>query len=83
MKPIIYYEDIVTEFLKSNTQSSSYYSGIIQKDNWTFTISCVLYDNDIVPIWWEFYTEDDNGNVLPDDFSFDEFKKVYLNTKRV
>lgn len=83
MMPIIYYEDIVTEFLKSSTQSSSYYSGTIQKDNWTFTISCVLYANDIVPIWWDFYAEDDNGNVLPDDFSFDEFKKVYLNTKRV
>ncbi len=29
---------------------------------------------DLVPVWWEFQTEDDNGP-CPNDFSFNDLKK--------
>lgn len=57
----------------------------------TFTATLIVYRekrlypegvfeeiSDIVPVWWECTTEDDEGLLIMNDFRFDEFKK-YLD----
>jgi hypothetical protein len=49
-----------------------YWSGRIRGDYWVFNASIVIYDNDLVPVWYEF----DTDNQL-NDFLFDKLKEFY------
>lgn len=62
----------IAEFLQ---EQGSYWSGGIGGDDWVFNASIVIYDNDLVPVWYEFITDfPDNQN---NDFSFDKLKEFY------
>lgn len=59
----------IAEFLH---KQSSYWSGRMRGDYWVFYASIVIYDNDLVPVWYDFETDNQNN-----DFSFDKLKEFY------
>lgn len=49
-----------------------YWSGGMGGDDWVFNASIIIYPNEIIPIWYEFVTDDKLN-----DFSFDKLKEFY------
>ena len=41
-------------------------------DDWVFNASIIIYDNDLIPVWYDFDTDNQNN-----DFSFDKLKEFY------
>ena len=64
--------------LKEELSDKWYYSGEMGGMNWVFSISCTRCNNEIIPIWWEFYMNDDNGDIVADDFSFERLKECLI-----
>lgn len=81
------YRQIAEEVLEK--VDGNYYSDSIFCDTYIFTASICFYFSceelgdgqtethidDIVPIWWEFHTYDEEGNEVRNDFKFSELKK--------
>ena len=59
----------IAEFLH---KQGIYWSGGMGGDYWTFNASIIIYDNDLIPVWYEFDTDGQNN-----DFSFDKLKEFY------
>lgn len=59
----------IAEFLR---EQGSYWSGGIGGDYWVFNASIIIYDNNLIPVWYEFDTDGQNN-----DFSFDKLKEFY------
>lgn len=59
----------IAEFLR---EQGSYWSGGMGGDYWVFNASIIVYDNDLIPVWYEFDTDGQNN-----DFSFDKLKEFY------
>lgn len=57
------YKDIANVIGKLMSENGFYWSDIINKDDWRFSASIVLYNatKSIVPIWWDFsFTNNEN-----------------------
>jgi hypothetical protein len=59
----------IAEFLR---KQGSYWSGGMGADDWVFYASIIIYDNDLIPVWYELDTDGHNN-----DFSFDKLKEFY------
>lgn len=59
----------IAEFLRVQ---GSYWSGGMGGDYWVFNASIIIYDNDLIPMWYEFDADGQNN-----DFSFDKLKEFY------
>ena len=59
----------IAEFLH---KQGAYWSGGMGGDYWVFNASIVIYNNDLIPVWYEFETGNQNN-----DFSFDKLKEFY------
>lgn len=62
------YEGIAKFLRKQN----AYWSGGMGGDDWVFNASIIIYDNDLIPVWYDFDTDGHNN-----DFSFDKLKEFY------
>lgn len=70
---MIHISDDIYEGIADFLHKQKYYwSGGIRGDYWVFNASIVIYDNDLVPVWYEF----DTDNQL-NDFLFDKLKEFY------
>ena len=45
-------------------------------DDWVFNATIIIYQNNIIPIWYEFVTDN-----IDNDFSFDKLKEFYKNDR--
>ena len=70
------YQKIADE-LRTHLKGQVYWAGSIEGVDWRFTISCIKSGDAIVPIWWEFYIEE-NGNAVADDFSFERLNEYLV-----
>lgn len=59
----------IAEFLH---KQEHYWSGGMGGDDWVFNASIIIYGNDLIPVWYEFETDNQNN-----DFSFDKLKEFY------
>lgn len=59
----------IAEFLH---KQKHYWSGGMGGDYWVFNASIIIYDNDLISVWYEFDTDGQNN-----DFSFDKLKEFY------
>lgn len=59
----------ISEFLH---KQNHYWSGGMGGDYWVFNASIIIYDNGLIPVWYEFETDDQHN-----DFSFDKLKEFY------
>lgn len=72
---------LVVEIGESNYISTRTITGGFDDVNYIFTITAVIYRDDfkniseIVPVWWDFYTEID-GIEKMNDFLFSELQKL-------
>lgn len=67
----------IADKLRTHLKDQVYWAGSIEGADWRFTASCTKCGNEILPVWWEFYIEE-NGNVVADDFSFERLKKYFV-----
>jgi uncharacterized phage-like protein YoqJ len=61
----------IVEFLKKR-EHYHYWSGGMGGDYWVFNASILIYNNNIIPVWYEFDTDGQNN-----DFLFDKLKEFY------
>lgn len=67
-------EQIATELIeRTKRNESSYYAGRIEGDGWWFAVSALVYDNDIVPVWYEC----SDNTVM-----FDEIRRIFQSKLR-
>lgn len=59
----------IAEFLH---KQEHYWSGGMGGDDWVFNASILIYNNNLIPVWYEFDTDGQNN-----DFSFDKLKEFY------
>jgi hypothetical protein len=79
----------IAQLLLDDNKGNLRWEGKIDTDEGVFTATLFFYLShdrfndrtviikDVVPIWWEFHTYDDEGDEVINDFSFAEFK-LYL-----
>ena len=68
----------VAERLSALIGLSHYYSGSFEIDFGEVTCRIVDIIDNIVPVWWEFHTVTEEGEVI-NDFDFAELKEYLLN----
>lgn len=67
-------EQIATELIeRTKRNESSHYAGRIEGDGWWFTVTALVYDNDIVPVWYEC----SDNTVM-----FDEIRRIFQSKLR-
>jgi hypothetical protein len=59
----------IAKFLRNQ---NTYWSGGMGGDDWVFNASIIIYDNDLIPVWYDFDADGHNN-----DFSFDKLKEFY------
>lgn len=67
----------IADKLRTHLKGQVYWAGSIEGADWRFTVSCIKSGNAILPVWWEFYIEE-NGNVVVDDFNFERLKEHFV-----